>query len=238
VEVTDVLRDRMQAPAGLQRMVGVSIAAHVCLLATLLVAPGGLFGARQQAPRSVMTISLGGDVGADSGGMSKIGGRAVQVQTPPEEVNKREAIRPPAAKAPEMVLPRKDVVTSKTTPRPAVAQAPDDARGRTPSRGAQTSKGSTSVDTGKRGMGFGLSTGGQGFGRGRLLLPGLSADDDSAHSQRLGAEPGGECAMHGQVHHSPRRKNHRHDRREFQRRCGSRSGGQARGGGHAAAAVA
>jgi TonB family protein len=145
-------------------MVGVSIAAHVILGASLLLTPGGLFGARSQAPRTVMTISLGGDAGADSGGMSKIGGRAVQVQTPPEEVNKREAIRPPAAKAPEMVLPRKDVITSKATPRPTVAQAPDDARGRTPSRGAETRKGSTSADTGKRGMGFGLSTGGQGFG--------------------------------------------------------------------------
>src|SRR5262245_22434206 len=154
----------MQAPVGLQRMVAVSIAAHVLFGASLLFAPGGLFGTRSQAPRTVMTISLGGDAGADSGGMSKIGGRAIQTQTPPEEINKREAIRPPAAKAPEMVLPRKDVVTSKTTPRPTVAQAPDDARGRTPSRGAETSKGSTSADTGKRGMGFGLSTGGQGFG--------------------------------------------------------------------------
>jgi len=145
-------------------MVAVSIAAHVLLGATVLLTPGGLFGARSAAPRTVMTISLGGDFGADSGGMSKIGGRAVQVQTPPEEAPKREPVRPPAAKAPEMVLPKKDVVVSKTTPRPSVTQAPDDARGRTPSKGAQTSKGSTSVDTGKRGMGFGLSTGGQGFG--------------------------------------------------------------------------
>src|SRR4030095_8668268 len=104
--------------------------------------PAGFFGARPAAPRTVMTISLGGDVGDDSGGMSKIGGRAVQVQTPPEEANKREAIRPPAAKAAEMVLPRKDVVVNKTTPRPTVAQAPGDARGRTASRGAETSKGS------------------------------------------------------------------------------------------------
>src|SRR5262245_65831309 len=88
MEVTDVLRDRMQAPEGLQRMIGVSIAAHTVLGAALLLTPGGLFGARSQAPRAVMTISLGGDFGADSGGMSKIGGRAVQVQTPPEEINK------------------------------------------------------------------------------------------------------------------------------------------------------
>jgi len=151
----------MQAPAGLQRMVGVSIAAHIVLAATLLLAPG--FGARSDAPRSVMTISLGGDFGADSGGQSKIGGRAIQEQTPPE-ATKREPVRPPAAKAPEMVLPKKDVVTNKTTTRPNVTQAPDDARGRTTSKGAQTAKGSTSAETGVRGQGFGLSTGGQGFG--------------------------------------------------------------------------
>jgi TonB family protein len=112
-----------------------------------------------------MTISLGGNTGPDSGGMTQIGGRAVQVQTPPEDVAKREPVRPPAAKAPEMVLPRRDVKVNKsTTPAPKVTQAPDDARGRTPSRGAQTAKGSTSAETLIRGQGFGLSTGGQGFG--------------------------------------------------------------------------
>src|SRR4051812_29688762 len=164
MEVTDILRDRMQAPVGLQRMVAVSIGAHAVFGAMLLFTPGGLFGPPSTAPRAVMTISLGGDVGADSGGISKMGGRAVQQPTPPEEATRREPVRPPAAKAPEMVLPRKDVRVSKTTPRPNVAQAPDDARGRTPSKGAQAIKGSTSAETGVRGQGFGLSTGGQGFG--------------------------------------------------------------------------
>jgi TonB family protein len=164
MDVTDVLRDRMQPPAGLQRMVAVSVAAHVLFGATLLLMPGLLLGRASDAPRAVMTISLGGDVGVDSGGMTKMGGRAIQVQTPPEEAAKREAVRPPAAKAPEMVLPRHDVVVGKTTPRQNVTQAPDDARGRTPTRGAQTSKGSTSAETGIRGQGFGLSTGGKGFG--------------------------------------------------------------------------
>ena len=37
MDVTDVLRDRMQTPAGLQRMISVSIAAHVVLAAALIV---------------------------------------------------------------------------------------------------------------------------------------------------------------------------------------------------------
>ena len=52
--------------------------------------------------------------------MTQSGGRAVQVQTPPEDCRQtRGSVRPPAAKAPEMVLPRRDVkVTKSTTPAP------------------------------------------------------------------------------------------------------------------------
>jgi len=169
MEVTDVLRDRMQAPAGLQRMVAVSVGAHVLLAVGLLLTPARFLGRDTEAPRTVMTISLGGGGAADSGGMTPMGGRAVQVQTPPEEAAKREPVRPPAAKAPEMVLPRRDVkVSNKTAPAPKVTQAPDDARGRTPSRGAETIKGSTSAETLVRGQGFGLSSGGGPGGGSRL----------------------------------------------------------------------
>ena len=53
-------------------------------------------------------------------------------------------------------------------PAVTVKQAPDEARGRTPTRGAQTSAGSAIADTGVRGQGFGLSTGG-GAGTGSSL---------------------------------------------------------------------
>jgi TonB family protein len=97
-----------------------------------------------------------------------MGGRPVQAQTPPEELARREAIRPPAAKTPEMTVPEPNAKTVKTRPAAAVKQAPDEARGRTPTRGAQTSAGSTVADTGVRGQGFGLSTGG-GAGSGSSL---------------------------------------------------------------------
>jgi TonB family protein len=151
----------MQTPAGLQRMVAVSVAAHVVCAAGLLMAPARFLGRDAEAPRTVMMISLGGGAAADSGGMTQIGGRAVQVQTPPEET-RREAVRPPAAKTPEMVLPRPGAKPTRSTA-PNVKQAPDEARGRTPTRGAQTSAGTAIAETGVRGQGFGLSTGGQGF---------------------------------------------------------------------------
>src|SRR5437868_53664 len=40
MEVTDVLRDRREEPAGLQKMLAASIAAHVLLAAIALLAPG------------------------------------------------------------------------------------------------------------------------------------------------------------------------------------------------------
>jgi TonB family protein len=168
-EVSDVLRDRMQSPAGLQRMITVSVGVHLTLAAALLVAPGGLLKRAADPPRTVMTISLGGGGdGPDVGGMTTMGGQPVQTAVPPEELAKREPIRPPAAKTPEMTVPLPKAKPVKAAAAAPVKQAPDDARGRIPTRGAQTSEGSTVADTGIRGQGFGLSTGG-GAGSGSSL---------------------------------------------------------------------
>src|SRR5580704_18442834 len=103
--VTDILRDRMQEPAGLRTMVTVSITVHALAVVALLVSPGQWFGRREpEAPREIMTITLGGGTGPANGGMTAMGGRPVQAETPPE-VKRPEPVRPPAAKAPEMVVP-------------------------------------------------------------------------------------------------------------------------------------
>jgi hypothetical protein len=144
MDVTDILRDRMQSPAGLQRMVSASIAAHVLLAAAIILAPGGLLSHRADEQRPVMTISLsGGGDGPQNGGMTTMGGRPVQVQTPPEEVVKKVAITPPAAKTPEMTepLPNAKLTKATKTPPMPVKEAPDQARGRTPTKGAQVSPG-------------------------------------------------------------------------------------------------
>jgi TonB family protein len=167
MDVTDVLRDRMQTPAGLQRMISVSVAAHLALAAALIVARGGLL-TRHDVPPTLMTISLSGSARPENGGMTALGGRPVQAVTPPEEASKREAARPPAAKTPEMTVPLPNAKPVKATPGPTVKQAPDEARGRTPTKGAQPAFGSAIADTGVRGQGFGLSTGG-GAGSGSSL---------------------------------------------------------------------
>jgi len=170
MDVSDVIRDRMQEPAGLQRMAAVSAVVHGALVAIVVLSPGQWFSTRLEPVETVMTISLGGGTpGPSAGGLTAIAGRPVQVETPPDEPKRPEAVRPPAAKPPEMTVPRADARPARATPpAPAVTQAPPDARGRTPTRGAETSAGSAVAETGARGQGFGLSTGG-GAGSGSRL---------------------------------------------------------------------
>jgi periplasmic protein TonB len=169
MDVTDVLRDREREAAGSEHAVTVSVSVmlHGALFALLLLAPNGLLGRPAERPRSIMTISLGGGGGPQNGGRTAIGGRPVQVQTPPEEAKKPEAVRAPAAKAPEMTLPKPDAKPAKL-PEPSTKPAPDQARGRTPTRGAEVREGNAVAETGARGQGFGLSTGG-GPGSGSTL---------------------------------------------------------------------
>src|SRR6266545_946895 len=104
MDVSEVLRDRLHEPAGLRRMVAVSVSAHVVVAVLVIVAPSSLLGKSPKRPATVMTISLGGGGGPDSGGATALGSRPVQVEAPPEA--KREALRPPAAKIPEMTIPK------------------------------------------------------------------------------------------------------------------------------------
>ncbi len=166
MDVTDVLRDRMHEPKGLDRMAVASVLAHAVVIAAFVFAPGGWLDSRKAEPKTIMTISLGGgNEGPANGGMTAIGGRAVQEVKPPDEPKRPEPVRPPAAKAPEMTVPIPNKAPTKAPPPPKVAQAPDEARGRTPTRGAETRAGSAVAETGARGQGFGLSSGGgQGSG--------------------------------------------------------------------------
>ncbi len=168
MDVTDVLRDRMQPPEGLQRMVAVSILLHAVAVLLVWLAPARWLSS-SEAPRTVMTISLGaGGEGPQSGGMTAAGGRPVQAPAPPDEPPKREAPRPPAARTPEMTMPLPGAKPTRAAPPVRVANAPDQARGRTPTRGPETRSGSAIAETGARGQGFGLSTGG-GPGSGSRL---------------------------------------------------------------------
>jgi TonB family protein len=167
--VSEIIRDRMEEPAGLRGMAVLSILVHAAALAVLALAPADWLSQVRSEPRTVMTISLGGagTSGPRTGGMTAIGGRPVQAETPPEATRRPEPVRPPAARTPEMTLPRPDARPARRPATP-VRQAPPEARGTTPTRGDRTRAGTAIAETGARGQGFGLSTGG-GAGSGSRL---------------------------------------------------------------------
>lgn len=156
--VTEVLQARAHEPGGLTQTALLSLLAHGAAIAGLVLAPSPWRNSAIQPP-VVMTISLGGTPGPTQG-MTTEGGRPVQA-APPEAEPARRAEPAPAPKAPAMVLPVPD---KRVKPRPAAKQAPVQATSATATKGEEIRPGSTRTDTGARGMGFGLSTGGGGTG--------------------------------------------------------------------------
>jgi TonB family protein len=150
--VTDIIVARAQHTDQLSRMFVWSIAGHAMVIALLMLWPDQ---SAQDAPRIIMTVSLGGAPGPKTGGLTQIGGQTVQAPPPQETVKPVEA--PPAPKAPAMTLPDPKV---KPKPQPKVTQAPPDASAKKANTGAEPREGSTRSDTRVRGQGFGLSSGG------------------------------------------------------------------------------
>src|SRR4029079_8207484 len=97
MELSDVLRDRMQEPGGLPASAVVALVAHAGIALALLFGPLPSMARSIEDTRPVMTITLGGaGTGPSAGGMTSIGARAVQTTEP---ATKPEAVRAPAAKA-------------------------------------------------------------------------------------------------------------------------------------------
>jgi TonB family protein len=166
--VTSVLLHRERVAHGLGRMVAWSIALHVGVAALLAVTAGRLLDTSRQAPEVVMSFSLTGARGPDSGGANPLGGRPVQqaVKTPPEA--RPQPLRTPAAKTPEMTVPLPAPPRTKPAkpapPAPEVKAAPEGARGRLPVTGPEEQFGESFAETGVSGLGMGLATGGAGTG--------------------------------------------------------------------------
>src|SRR5436190_17774659 len=97
MDVSALIHDRTEEPAGLQYMVVVSVLIHALGLGAALFGPGRWLSPPPE-PKPVMTITLGGGTpGPLNGGLTAIGGRPVQEQTPPDAPKRPEAVRPPAA---------------------------------------------------------------------------------------------------------------------------------------------
>ena len=140
--VTDIIAARARSEDSLKTMVVWSIGLHLLVATALLFSrPAGA-----NAPTTVMTISLSGDDGVRSEGMTAAGAQPVKEVAPPEE--KPKPVTPPRERA-EMTIPDPK---AKTTPR-TKAQAVE-APTVTPTKAP--------APTRVRGQGFGLSTAGGG----------------------------------------------------------------------------
>jgi TonB family protein len=163
--VSGILVDRARAAEGLSRTLMLSIGVHAALIAGIWLMPASwrATGARDNA--AVMTISLGGTEGPDTGGMTSIADRAVEEVAKPDA---KPVDTPPPAKTPEMVEPERIAKPAAKPPRP-VAKPSESSRTRTPTAGAEIKSGSARVRTGGAAIPFGgLAQGGGGVGGVRL----------------------------------------------------------------------
>lgn len=159
-----ILVERAQSAGDLRRATVVSSAAHVVLVALVVFVPGSWFSsAEEDAALDVMTLRLGGPEGPGEGGLTPLGSRPIQEVVPLQEARRPQWIQPPSPAPPEMILPvTEEESRRRPEPETEVETAPEEARGRTPTRGPEAREGLAMADTGVTGLGIGLSAGGLG----------------------------------------------------------------------------
>jgi len=155
--VSDILQSRKHEPGGLKKTAIISLAAHAVVFATIALLPS--IAPTAARPRVVMTINMGGAPGPQTGGMQMIGGRPIQAAQPSTDPQLTKSVVPPTATPPKMALPDPKQ-KPRTPPKPTAASK--DPKGTAAGRGFETQQGTAKADTGAKGQGFGLSTGGVG----------------------------------------------------------------------------
>ena len=159
--VSQILDDRTRGADSLARAVGLSLVAHVAVIAAIAVMPG--FSDAQENRGRVMTITLGGAVGPEVG-RNPMDARKVEEKAPE---GKKPTDTPPMAAKPEMVEPvKKAPAPPKPNAKPEPAKPLPQLQGRTPSQGAEVNKGSARIETNSTAQTPtpGLATGGGGTG--------------------------------------------------------------------------
>jgi TonB family protein len=147
---SDVIAARARAQATLTPTLAWSLAGHLAIIAAIWLVPAR---SSNEPPRIVMTVNLGGAPGPRSGGLTQMGGRAVPEATPEPPKPVPPTPPPPAPSRPVAALPAKAAPARPARSEPART---------TPSVSEPPTDGNTRTETGARGQGFGLATGGQG----------------------------------------------------------------------------
>jgi len=159
-ETSNALATRVSDGGNFRRDLVVSLGLHLAAVVFIVVGSGSWMASATDDSRVAMAIRLGGADGPGQGGLTSMGGQAIQEVIPVEEAARPQWVQPPADTAPDVVLPSEQ--SRRLEPRSEVRTAPEEARGRQLTRGARLRDGSTMADTGTAGIGLGLSTGGLG----------------------------------------------------------------------------
>jgi TonB family protein len=146
---SDVIAARAGAQGTLMPTLVWSVAGHLAIAAAIWLAPAR---SPNDTPRLVMTVNLGGAPGPRSGGLTQQGGRRVEPTPEPPKAAPRTPPPPPPSRSvaalPAKAAPARPTRTEPARTAPSVPEPPRD--------------GNTRVETGARGQGFGLATGGNG----------------------------------------------------------------------------
>lgn len=146
---SDVIAARRGAQVTLTPTLAWSLLGHVVILAAIWLAPAR---SSSETPRLVMTVSLSSAPGPRVGGLTPMGGREVQPTPEPPKPTPRpptpQPSRPVAALPSPKAAPARPTRAETARTAPSVPEPPRE--------------GSTRVETGARGQGFGLATGGNG----------------------------------------------------------------------------
>lgn len=101
--VSDALGARTHGPEGLQKMLLVSVAAHVVLLMLAAWAPASFWLRPPAARPATVTVDLGPPTGPHHGGLTSIGVLPVRRADP--DLPKTRPVHLPAVKPPDLALP-------------------------------------------------------------------------------------------------------------------------------------
>ena len=155
--VSAILYDRSREADGISRMLALSVAAHVAIVAAVWLAPAA-WRSRTPPEIATMQISLGGTDGPNTGGMTTMAGRAVTEVAKPDT---KVVDAPPPPKPPEMV---ESTQVKPPTSKP-LSKLSDPSKGRRATAGPEIKTGAARVNTGGAAIPFGgLAQGGGGAG--------------------------------------------------------------------------
>ncbi len=150
--VSDILLERSQAADSVNRMVLVSLLAHMMVIVAIVVMPAGWRSSSSASTVTPMTITLSGGTGPDAGGMTQMSNTPVQ-QVATE--TKPAPVVPPAPKAPEMVAPEPKATPALKNPPKRTERPVDKSSSRKPTTGSEVRTGDARTETGANAVPFG-----------------------------------------------------------------------------------